>query len=49
LGKNPQKKIIDVINKPSYYFDIVQGIRKHLQTNHSHEVRLLELIDIINL
>ena len=49
LGCDPKEKIIDVINNPSYYFDIVKNIRNHLRINHSHEVRLLELIDMINL
>ena len=49
LGCDPKGKILDVINKPSYYFDIVKNIRNHLRINHSHKVRLLELIDMINL
>jgi len=44
---NPQEKILDIINNPNRYRDVVTGIRQHLVENHSHSARLRRLTEII--
>jgi Glycosyl transferases group 1 len=43
----PEEKILDLLRRPGYYAAIVQAIRRHLAKQHSYEVRLRELIDIV--
>jgi hypothetical protein len=43
----PQEKILDLLRRPGYYAAIVQDIRRHLTAQHSYEVRLRELIGIV--
>jgi hypothetical protein len=45
--KNPEDKIRDILERPDYYAGVVRDIREHLAAQHSQEVRLRELIDII--
>ena len=42
-----EQKIADIFERPTYYADIVMGIRQHLSQNHSQQRRLQELIEII--
>ena len=44
---NPQEKIMDIVQNPKRYSDVVEGIRKHLTEKHSHVARLRRLIEII--
>jgi hypothetical protein len=42
-----EEKMLDILHRPEYYGDIVNGIRQHLRQKHSYAVRLRELIDIV--
>lgn len=42
-----EEKMLDIIERPAYYHDIVYGIRRQLAERHSQQARLKELIDII--
>jgi Glycosyl transferases group 1 len=42
-----QEKILDIIDRPHHYAEIVGRIRRELSARHSHTARLLELIDIL--
>ncbi len=44
---NPREKILDIVQRPKHYRDVVEGIRKHLSEKHSHVARLRRLIEII--
>ena len=44
---NPQEKIMDIVQNPKRYSDVVEGIRKHFTEKHSHVARLRRLIEII--
>lgn len=46
-GERPHEKILDVLARPEHYAGIVQGIRDEFGRRHSPEVRLRELIEII--
>ena len=48
LGKKPKNKILDVIKNQEKYMEIVKNVRNKLKNNHSHDIRLKELINIIN-
>lgn len=49
LGENkPHERILDVLNRPEHYAEIVREIRQDFGRRHSPEVRLRELIGIIN-
>ena len=48
IGKNPQKKILDVMKNQEKYIKIARNVRSKLKNEHSHDVRLKELINIIN-
>jgi hypothetical protein len=41
------EQVLDVLRRPKYYAEVVQEIRRHLAELHSYEVRLHELIEII--
>lgn len=43
----PERKILDIVQRPEYYADIVRSIREHLSEKHSHKARLQELIKIV--
>jgi hypothetical protein len=43
----PKEKILDILQRPERYADIVRSIREHLSENHSHKTRLQELIHIV--
>jgi len=46
-GPRPQEKIMDVLERPDYYAEIVAGIRRRLAQQHSYQARLRELIRIV--
>lgn len=46
-GDGAPDKIADVLTRPEYYAEIVQGIRHDFRTRHSPEARLQDLIKII--
>jgi hypothetical protein len=48
LEDRASEQILDVLRRPSHYAESVKGIRRHLAQKHSYDVRLRELIDIIN-
>jgi hypothetical protein len=43
-----QQKVADIVEHPEHYAGILMGIRKHLAEKHSFEVRLREMIKIVN-
>jgi hypothetical protein len=45
--EHPEEKIRDMLDRPAYYAEIVEGIRRHLAEHHSHAARLRELIQIV--
>jgi hypothetical protein len=45
--KEGEEKILDILHRPEYYAEIVNGIRRHIRQKHSYAVRLRELIDIV--
>jgi hypothetical protein len=47
LGDRPTEKILDVVNRPQHYADIVLGIREDFRVRHSPKARLKDLIEII--
>jgi hypothetical protein len=47
LGEDASEQIVDVLRRPEHYAQIVQQIRRHLAENHTYDVRLQELIDIV--
>lgn len=48
IDNSPKKKILDVMNNQEKYIKIVKNVRARLRNEHSHDVRLKELINIIN-
>lgn len=46
-GENSQDKILDVLNRPGHYGEIVRDIRHAFALRHSPAVRLKRLIEII--
>jgi hypothetical protein len=42
-----QDQIVDIVDRPEHYREIVSGIRRHLSVHHSHSARLRQLIDIV--
>ncbi len=46
-AEKAEDKIADMLRRPDYYGEIVQGIRRHLRHKHSQAARLKELIEII--
>lgn len=45
--ENAADKIQDVLDRPEHYVTVTENIRRHLTRCHSHEVRLRELVRII--
>jgi hypothetical protein len=43
-----QQKVADIVERPEHYAGILMGIRKRLAEKHSFEVRLREMIEIVN-
>jgi glycosyltransferase involved in cell wall biosynthesis len=43
----PEEKILDVLDRPEHYGEIVRDIRGHLADKHSYAARLRELIGIV--
>ena len=46
--EKPEAKVLDVLNRPEHYAEIVRDIRQDFGRRHSPEERLRELIGIIN-
>ena len=46
-GNDGQDKIVDVLERPDYYAEIVMDIRKEFRERHSPDARLRELIGFI--
>ena len=46
--EKPEAKVLDVLNRPEHYAEIVREIRRDFGRRHSPEERLRELIGIIN-
>jgi hypothetical protein len=44
---NSEEKILDILRRPDRYARILKGIRRHLAEQHSYEVRLRQLIEIV--
>jgi hypothetical protein len=47
LGDGAAETVRDLMRRPEHYLGVVRGIREHLAANHSHAVRLRELLQII--
>ena len=45
--EQPQEKVLDMVNRPEFYAEIVRGIRRRLAQKHSYATRLQELIEIV--
>jgi hypothetical protein len=45
--ENPEELIVDVLERPQHYADIVEGIRETFAQKHSYTARLRELMAII--
>jgi hypothetical protein len=45
--KQPEEKILDLVARPEHYAGIVRRIRRHLAEKHSHKIRVLRLIELI--
>ena len=46
-NEKPEDKILDVLSRPDHYAGVVREIRREFGQVHSPEVRLRELIQII--
>jgi hypothetical protein len=42
-----RNQIVDIVDRPEHYREMVNGIRRHLSVHHSHAARLRQLIDIV--
>ena len=47
LDGSARDKIVDVLERPAYYAEIVDDIRRHLAEHHSVTRRLQELVEIV--
>jgi len=45
-AESPSDKILDIVERPEYYAEIVTGIRSRLAAQHSYSVRLQQLVEI---
>jgi hypothetical protein len=43
----PHEKILDLVERPQHYADVVAGIRSHLRRTHSYSRQLERLIEIV--
>src|SRR5262249_19211947 len=46
-NERPHEKILDILSEPERYAPTVMAIRRRLAESHSYEVRLRELINIV--
>lgn len=46
-GEEDSEKILDVLERPAYYADIVMGIREDFRVRHTPEARLSQLVSYI--
>jgi hypothetical protein len=47
LGRNPGEKILDVLERPDYYAEVVREVRSNLAARHSYTLRFQELLEIV--
>jgi hypothetical protein len=45
--EDAHEKIIDVLDRPEYYGEIVMGIRRDFARRHTPEARLRELVTLV--
>ncbi len=45
--KDPEAKIVDVLERPERYIAAIMAIRRHLAENHSYEARIKQLAEIV--
>ena len=43
----PEEKIADILDRPGYYAEIVDSLRRELAERHSHMQRFRELLEIV--
>jgi hypothetical protein len=41
------EKILDMVNRPDHYSNLLENLREHLAEKHSHAARLRQLIEIV--
>jgi glycosyltransferase involved in cell wall biosynthesis len=46
-AERPQDKVMNMLERPDHYAEIVRGIRQRLREKHSYAARLRELIEIV--
>lgn len=42
------EKLLDALNRPDHYRNVVEDVRRHLVTHHAYERRLEELVDALS-
>jgi hypothetical protein len=47
LGEAPTDRIVDVLERPQHYAATVARVRRHLAQHHSYDVRLQELMSLV--
>ena len=47
VGDDASERIVDALDRPEYYGEVVTGVRERLARNHSHTARLRELLEIV--
>ena len=45
--REPEAKIVDLVERPGHYAAIVEGIRRHLRREYSYERQLRRLLEIV--
>jgi len=45
--REPEAKILDLVERPGHYAGIVEGIRRHLRREYSYERQLRRLLEIV--
>jgi hypothetical protein len=44
----PEEKLLDLVDRPEHYHQVIMNVRRHMHEQHSHANRLSRLIDIID-
>jgi hypothetical protein len=47
LGEDATERIADVLERPQHYASAVARVRNHLTEHHSYDVRLRELVALV--
>lgn len=47
VGDNAPERIVDALDRPEYYGEVVTDVRERLARSHSHTARLRELVEIV--